>query len=164
MQAYRGKVLTGILAAVLMLTFVLSGCGNSGTNEGNGGNTGNQGSTNETANNGKTDEKPAEKVTVEFWANKFEDTTDAWFKKWTDEFNKTHENIQIKLTIVPGDAWAQKLKAAQAAGKAPDIMTKSYSGIAPAAKNGEIKPLNDLMDPAVFDDLHDNERVHYSRR
>ncbi|WP_364142842.1 ABC transporter substrate-binding protein [Paenibacillus sp. LPE1-1-1.1] len=159
MQAYRGKVLTGILAAFLMLTFVLSGCGNSGTNEGNGGNTGNQGnqgSTNETANNGKTDEKPAEKVTVEFWANKFEDTTDAWFKKWTDEFNKTHENIQIKLTIVPGDAWAQKLKAAQAAGKAPDIMTKSYSGIAPAAKNGEIKPLNDLMDPAVFDDLYDN--------
>ncbi|MBD2867389.1 ABC transporter substrate-binding protein [Paenibacillus arenilitoris] len=153
MQANRGKVLTGVLAAAMTFSFVLSGCGNSGSNEGNANN---QGSTNEATNNGNAGEKPAEKVTIEFWAQKFEDTTDAWFKKWTDEFNKSQDNVQVKLTIVPGDAWTQKLKAAQAAGKAPDVMTRNYSGIAPGAKNGEIMALNDYMDPAVFDDLYDN--------
>ncbi|OMF22898.1 ABC transporter substrate-binding protein [Paenibacillus sp. FSL H8-0548] len=156
MQVYRGKIVTSILAVVILLTLVLSGCGNGNTNAGNTGKTDNEGGTNSQAGNDNTGEKPAEKVTIEFWAQKFEDTTDAWFKKWTDEFNKTHDNIQVKLQIVPGDAWAQKLKAAQAAGKAPDLMTMSYSGIAPAAKIGQIKPLNDLMDPAVFDDLYEN--------
>lgn len=99
---------------------------------------------------------PVEKVTIDFWAQKFEDTTDAWFKKYVDAYNKSQNNVQIKLTIVPGDAWDQKMKAAQAAGKAPEIRTLSYGNIATSAKTGQILPLNDLMDPAVFDDLYDN--------
>lgn len=99
---------------------------------------------------------PAEKVTIDFWAQKFEDTTDAWFKKYVDAYNKSQNNVQIKLTIVPGDAWDQKMKAAQAAGKAPEIRTINYGNIANAAKTGQILPLDDLMDPAAFDDLYDN--------
>ncbi|MFC5649934.1 ABC transporter substrate-binding protein [Paenibacillus solisilvae] len=167
MKMKRGKVLAAALAVMLVLTLALTACGNSGGNStngsDNGANTGNAGNTGGTVNEPKEeDTKPAEKSTLEFWANKFEPTTDAWFKKWTDEFNKTHENIQIKLTIVPGDAWAQKMKAAQAAGKAPDLYTMNYGGIANAAKLGQIKPLNDLMDPSVFNDLYDNVKEFVS--
>lgn len=129
-----------MLAALMLLVTILSGCNGTPDQSGGGDKTG----------------TGSEKVVVEFWAQKFEDTTDAWFKKWTEEFNKSQDKIQVKLQIVPGDAWAQKLKAAQASGKAPDVLTMNYSNIAPSAKLEQIKPLNDLMKPESFDDLHDN--------
>lgn len=151
MKRKQGKLGTVTASLILALALVLTGCGGSGS----------QGAVSDTigGNKEKDGNAPApsaEQVTIEFWAQKFEETTDAWFKKWTDEFNKTHENIRVKLTIVPSDAWAQKMKAAQAAGKAPDITTMNYSNIAPSANLGQIMALNDLMDPAVFDDLYDN--------
>jgi len=99
---------------------------------------------------------PAEKVKIEFWTQKFEDTTDAWFKKYVEAYNKSQNNVEIKLTIVPGDAWDQKMKAAQAAGKAPEIRTINYGNIANAAKTGQIMALDGLMEAAAFDDLYDN--------
>ena len=149
-MAKRRTIVTLLWTAVFIFTLILSGCGNSGGAQ-NPGNSGETGGKEQPGTDGGKD-----KVVIEFWTQKFEDTTDAWFKKWTEEFNKTHDNIQVKLQIVPGDAWAQKLKAAQAAGKAPDVLTMNYSNIAPSAKQGQIVPLNDLMKPEVFDDLHDN--------
>jgi multiple sugar transport system substrate-binding protein len=48
------------------------------------------------------------------------------------------------------------MKAAQAAGKAPDVWTVSYNQVANDAKLGQIQALNDLMDQSVFDDLYPN--------
>ncbi|XID92640.1 ABC transporter substrate-binding protein [Paenibacillaceae bacterium WGS1546] len=153
----KPKPWTVRLAALVIFALIVTGCGgNSGKDAGPSGSVSPGASASGGEPTGSADPAPAEKVTLEFWAQKFEDSTDAWFKKWTQEFNKAHDNIEVKLTIVPGDAWAQKMKAAQAAGKAPDIRTISYGNIANAAKMGEILPLNDLMDPAAFDDLYDN--------
>jgi multiple sugar transport system substrate-binding protein len=159
-KMFKGSWSAWVLV-LLSLVLVATGCGG-GNNAGNN-NAGEAAGQEANANAGNAADnaanaEPAEKVKIEFWANKFEETTDAWFKKWVDEFNKTSGNIEVKLTIVPGDAWAQKLKAAQAAGKAPDLYTMNYGGIANAAKLEQIVALNDLMDPAVFDDLYDNVR------
>jgi multiple sugar transport system substrate-binding protein len=151
-----------LLSILVILALAVTGCGGSGNKNTN--TSPSSSSSSSPSSSGESSESasetpssaPAEKVTLEFWANKFEPTTDAWFKKWVGEFNKTHENIEIKLTIVPGDAWDQKMKAAQAAGKAPDIRTLDYGKIANNAKLGAILPLNDLMDPALFNDLYDN--------
>jgi len=157
----KSKTWTALPSALLVIVLAATACG--GNEGGSNASPSASGSPSASSTPGESSEPsasesaaPAEKVKLEFWAQKFEDTTDAWFKKWTDEFNKTHDNVEVKLTIVPGDAWAQKMKAAQAAGKAPDITTMSYGNIANAAKLEQILPLNDLMDPAVFDDLYDN--------
>ncbi|MFD0712712.1 ABC transporter substrate-binding protein [Paenibacillus sp. GCM10027626] len=161
----KSKPYTALLSALVIMALTAAGCGGNGdkgTNGTNaspaasGGNSENGSPSKGAEPSASESDTPAEKVKLEFWAQKFEDTTDAWFKKWTEEFNKTHENVEVKLTIVPGDAWAQKMKAAQAAGKAPDITTMSYGNIANAAKLEQILPLNDLMDSAVFNDLYDN--------
>jgi multiple sugar transport system substrate-binding protein len=142
------KGIMAVLAAVLVLTVVLSGCGGGGKPEEQAGDT--------PAKKDPVAEKPAEKVKIEFWAMQFEETTNNWWKKWTQEFNKTHDNIEVKVSIVPGDAWAQKLKAAQAAGKAPDIVTMNYGGIAPAVEQGQILSLDEYTDPNVWGDLYEN--------
>lgn len=138
----RKKVSLLILSIVFVLTSILAGC--SGNNEAAGGSGGETGGTS------------GEKVVIDFWANKFEETTDKWFKKWVDEFNKSQDKIEVKLQIVPGDAWAQKLKAAQAAGKAPQVYTMNYSNIAPSVAKGQLMPLDDYTDSAIWEDLYDN--------
>jgi multiple sugar transport system substrate-binding protein len=160
MQAKWGKSKswTVLLSVLIILSLAVSACGGSNNKDSSSSPSASSSASSpssETASETPSS-APAEKVTIEFWQTKFEDTTDKWFQKWSDEFNKTHDNIQIHHVVVPGDAWATKLKAAQAAGKAPDIYTMNYGGIANAAKLGQILPLDDMIDPAAFDDLYDN--------
>jgi len=166
MQANSRKRLTAVAAAPIVFSLALAGCG--GGSGGNGGNAGPSpsaasspavgasASASAGASASPGSAAPGEKVKIEVWSTKFEDTTSAWLKKWVDAYNQSQDGIQVNLTIVPGDAWDQKMKAAQAAGKAPDVWNISYNGIANAAKLGQIQALNDLTDPAVFDDLYDN--------
>jgi multiple sugar transport system substrate-binding protein len=156
MQAKRKMSWAVLLSMLIILALAVTGCGGSGNKNSNSSPTASGSDSSSESASESPSAAPAEKVTIEFWSQKFEDTTGAWFKKWIGEFNKTHENVEIKLTIVPAEAWEQKMKAAQAAGKAPDIRTLDYGKIANNAKLGAILPLNDLIDPAAFDDLYDN--------
>jgi multiple sugar transport system substrate-binding protein len=144
----------GLLSGVILLSVGLSACGGGGEATEKPGAAGASNAPATTA--AKESAAPQAPVKIEFWANKFEESTDAWFKKWTDEFNKTHPNIQVKLTVVPGDAWEQKLKAAQAAGNAPQVVTMNYGGIAPAAAQGKILAMDEYVDKKIWADLHAN--------
>lgn len=92
-------------------------------------------------------------TTVSFWQNQFSDEDNAWFKEAVDEFNKAQDEIQVKLTVVPGDAWDQKIKAAQAAGTAPDMYTMNYSAVPMKARNEQVAPISDYIDEAGWADL-----------
>ncbi|UUX33764.1 extracellular solute-binding protein [Fundicoccus culcitae] len=97
-----------------------------------------------------------EPVVIDWWTPQWSDQETAWIEKYVEEFNNSQAEIQVALEVVPGDAWDQRIIAAQAAGNAPDITTMNYNKIVFSAERGEILPLNDYMDPAVFDDLLDN--------
>lgn len=97
-----------------------------------------------------------EKVTITLWNRVFEDWNKTWSEKVVAEFNKTHENIEIKQTFVPGDAWDQKMKAAQAANQAPDVYLMNYGGIPFAAKDGLLAPLDELIPAEAWSDLYPN--------
>jgi multiple sugar transport system substrate-binding protein len=100
---------------------------------------------------------PAEgKVVVNFWQRQFEDYQQAWFKKQVDAFNASQDKVQVIHTVVPGDAWDAKIKAAQAAGTSPDVVTTNYGGIRPGVTQGAFAKLNDLIPAAAFDDIADN--------
>jgi multiple sugar transport system substrate-binding protein len=96
------------------------------------------------------------KTVITFWQQKFEDYQQAWFKKEIDAFNASQDKVKVDYQVVPADTWAQKLKAAQAAGKAPDVQTTNYGNIPAAAANGELADLDGLLPDSAFADIKDN--------
>lgn len=92
-------------------------------------------------------------TTIQFWQNQFSNEDNAWFKKAVQDFNASQDEVKVVLTVVPGDAWEQKIKAAQAAGKAPDMYTMNYSAVPMNARNGQLAPIGDLIDTEGWDDL-----------
>lgn len=95
-------------------------------------------------------------VIVRAWLTPFENWDQEWTTKWFDEFNATHTDIQVEMELVPDGAWDEKLKSAQAAGTAPDIINNSYGNVVTYAQAGTILPLDDYTDPAIWEDLYDN--------
>ena len=96
------------------------------------------------------------KSEVVFWQQQFEPYQQTWFKKYVDKFNSSQDKVHVTLQVVPGDAWAQKLKTAQAAGKQPDVATTNYGGIAAGVVNGAFAPLDDLLPAESFSDIKEN--------
>jgi multiple sugar transport system substrate-binding protein len=124
-----------IVSAITVASLALTACGNSSGNDAK-------------SSGGKT--------TITFWQQKFEDYQQAWFKKEVDAFNSSQDKVKVDYQVVPADTWAQKLKAAQAAGNAPDVATTNYGNVAPAAAGGQLAQLDDLLPKSAFDDIKDN--------
>lgn len=95
-------------------------------------------------------------VTVSFWQQQYTDEENEWYASVVDDFNASQEDVVVELEVVPGDAWEQRLTAAQAAGNAPDIRTANYGGIADAARTGQIVSLTDLISAEAWGDLQPN--------
>ena len=129
-----------ILSALGAVTAVglLAGCGSStpgqGAGEGDGGSGG--------------------ATTVQFWHRTFTPVENAWYKDIVKKFNASQDKIKVVDTEVPADAWDQKMKAAQAAGKAPDIYTHSGS-IQDAVNAGQLYELNKVVDQSKLDEIID---------
>lgn len=95
-----------------------------------------------TPNTGSTGD--GEVTTIQFWHRTFTPVENEWYKNIVKEFNASQSEIKVVDTEVPGDAWDQKMKAAQAAGKAPDVYTHAGS-IQDAVKAGQLHELNGIV-------------------
>ncbi|MGI5183551.1 ABC transporter substrate-binding protein [Dactylosporangium sp. CA-152071] len=125
--------ITAAVTAVVLAASALAGCSSdSGDDAGNG------------------------KTVVTFWQQKFEDYQQAWFKKYVDQYNASQTKVKIDYQVVPSDTWQQKLKAAQAAGKAPDVATTSYGNIAAGVAQGQYADLDGLLPADAFTDIKAN--------
>jgi multiple sugar transport system substrate-binding protein len=96
------------------------------------------------------------KTVVTFWQQQFEDYQQAWFKKYVDQYNKSQNKVTINYQVVPADTWQQKLKAAQAAGKQPDVSTTNYGSIAAGVAQGQFADLDGMIPAKAFSDVKDN--------
>ncbi|WP_166351995.1 ABC transporter substrate-binding protein [Phytoactinopolyspora limicola] len=132
---------------------VLAACGSGTPGQPAGGNDPTSGGNDPTSDGDVGGDDAATAVVVEMWQNQFSEADNAWYKSKVDAFNAAQDDVQVKLTVVPGDAWEQKLKAAQAAGNAPDLYTMNYSAVLPKARNGELAPITDLIDADRWADL-----------
>lgn len=133
MHNRRSRILLTV-AATVAAGLVLAGCTSAGSGA--------------TADHGRT--------VVTFWQQKFEDYQQKWFKKYVDKYNASQDKIKVDYEVVPADTWPQKLKAAQAAGKSPDVATTNYGNIAAGVANGQFAPLDGLMPAKAFSDIKDN--------
>ncbi|MFG1948489.1 ABC transporter substrate-binding protein [Nonomuraea sp. NPDC048826] len=110
-------------------------------------------------------DRPAQggKAEITLWQQKFTDQEDAWYKKAVAAFNKAQDKVTIKHVIVPADTWDQKMKAAQAAGKAPDVYTVNYSKVPGFARTGVIQALDPLIPADKWTGLQESvlESVQY---
>ncbi|MFT4414830.1 ABC transporter substrate-binding protein [Fredinandcohnia humi] len=140
----KQKYLSFMLTVLFVISVVLTGCKGDGPGS-------------EPAS-GDTDEKDSGKTVVNFWTPQWGDADQEWWEKNIKAYNESQDEVVVKLEIVPGDAWDQKVVAAQAAGTSPDIMTMNYNKIIFSAEQGKILPLDEYVDPAIFEDLYDNVR------
>lgn len=99
---------------------------------------------------------PEGATTVEFWQLSFQDVENEWYKSAVDAYNSSQDEVHVNLTQVPGDAWEQRMTAAQAAGNAPDIYTIAYNGVVSAATTGQITSLSPYIDDSVWSDVQED--------
>lgn len=94
-------------------------------------------------------------TTVQFWHRSFTPVENEWYANIVKEFNKSQSDIKVVDTEVPADAWDQKMKAAQAAGKAPDVYTSS-ANLLDLVNAGSVHELDSIVSEDALGEILDN--------
>lgn len=149
------RTLSVMLAIFLCVTLVLSGCGGGNKTSGESTDTGTtdttEPATNETEGEEPAKEEPASdeiiEITYATWGNpEFED-------KKIKAFEAAHPNIKVKRDESITWPWNEKLAAAAAAGKMPDVFW--VFNVSPGVINGWLEDLTPYLeaDPEYSSDL-----------
>ncbi|HEY9323676.1 MAG TPA: extracellular solute-binding protein [Agromyces sp.] len=93
-------------------------------------------------------------TTIEFWHRTFTPVENEWYADIVKQFNASQDEVKVVDTEVPADAWDQKMKSAQAAGKAPDIYTHAGS-IQDAVNAGQLYELDEVVDADALGEIID---------
>lgn len=93
-------------------------------------------------------------VTIEFWHRTFTPVENEWYAGIVKAFNEAQSDVKVIDTEVPADAWDQKMKAAQAAGKAPDVYTHP-GAIQDAVNAGQLHELNGIVPDEALGEIID---------
>jgi len=92
------------------------------------------------------------RTTIQFWHRTFTPVENEWYADVVKQFNAAQSDITVVDTEVPADAWDQKMKAAQAAGTAPDVYT--YSGaLVEQVDAGQFASLSELLPQDKLDEI-----------
>ncbi|MBO0981654.1 ABC transporter substrate-binding protein [Microbacterium sp. SD291] len=94
-------------------------------------------------------------TTIQFWHRTFTPVENEWYEGIVKKFNESQDEIKVVDTEVPADAWDQKMKAAQAAGKAPDVYTHPGS-IQDAVNAGQLHELNGIVPEDALAEIIDS--------
>lgn len=148
------KILSVLIAAILVAG--LAACGGSGGTQ-----TPPPGaSAQSTSESSAPAQVSPEKVEINFWPFKWEPYADEWWEKWITEFNNQSETTKVTYEIIAfGDAYDQKLRAAQASGTAPDVVLSAMTNvIGMYASQGLLLPMDDYMPAGAFDGVFKDAR------
>ncbi len=104
------------------------------------------------ASDGATEAAAA--VTIQFWHRTFTPVENEWYAGIIKQFNEAQAAVKVVGTEVPADAWDQKMKAAQAAGKAPDVYTHPGS-IQDAVTAGQLHELDSVVPAEALAEIID---------
>ncbi len=99
-------------------------------------------------------ESAAAPVTIQFWHRTFTPVENEWYANIVKQFNDSQSEVKVVGTEVPADAWDQKMKSAQAAGKAPDVYTHP-GAIQDGVNAGQLRELNDIVPQEALDEIID---------
>ena len=96
----------------------------------------------------------SQKVTLTFWNIATTDPGKTVFNNVVNEWNKENPNIQIVTNVTENNAYKTKIKAAVAAGSAPDIIYSWAGGFTkPFVDAGKILPLDSYLNDGTKDKM-----------
>lgn len=153
------KKLIVILTATLSLSLLLAACGNS---IGESSTTKDGTTTKDTTKSDGTDEpgsetqEPGEVSEVSVWNQIFEEWNQAFYTERAEEYNTLNRGFNVTQEFVAGDAWTERMQAAQGSNTAPDTYILSYNNIYSGVVSETLAPLNDLFTDAQLDDILDS--------
>ncbi|MGN6126184.1 MAG: ABC transporter substrate-binding protein [Humibacter sp.] len=113
------RKIAAVLAATAIAALGLSGCSSSGSDTGG-------------------------KVTLTLWTG-FTGGDRPGYAQIVSDFNASHPNIQVKMTVEPWDTIQQKLPSAWLTGQGPDLATPSSdpNAVADYVKKNQVLPITD---------------------
>jgi|GEM_PF-630891 len=137
----KNTMLWKLTVLLLVLALPLSACGGSNKNEATADNTAGS-SSSSSASGSPAGNSPAETVEITFW-NCDNVTWQPLYKELVESFNASHPNIKVKMTNVVGNAYFEKLNAANTAKSGPDV----YVLFPPNDEypKGNIEPLDEYI-------------------
>ena len=100
----------------------------------------------------------AEAITVEYW-NLFGGGDAEFMDAIVEEFNATHENIEVDVTRLEWEEYYTKLKTATASGNGPDIAISHVTRVKELADEGLVVSLNELGENAGINWDEYNENI-----
>lgn len=100
------------------------------------------------------DAEAGDREVVEFWHHTFTTPENDWYEQVVQDFNDSQDEIFVNSTVVPGDAWDEKMTAAQAAGTAPDVYPVP-GRLNDGVRLGSYLALDDLMPAEAFEQVSD---------
>lgn len=143
MQGFK-KALIGIMTLTLVIT--LAACGGNNSNSGN-----NSSNSNSAAGSNDTgSDKPAERVTIEYWHTYSDAEEKLLTEKVKPAFEEAHPNIELKLTRMPYEGLKQQVIAGVAGDAAPDLMRMDIVWVPEFASQGA---LMDISSKEGFEEL-----------
>lgn len=99
----------------------------------------------------------AGKVVIPFWFNSADEpATQNWWDSKVAAFNAQSETTFVDMQAVPDEAYDAKLKSAQSTGTAPQVLYLAYTDLLSQASMGYYMPLDDLIDPALWEDVYES--------
>jgi multiple sugar transport system substrate-binding protein len=139
----KKRTMSVLLALVLILSAVLSGCGNNG--------------------DASASENAEGKTVVDFWTFWGSETRKPIIEKIINDFNKSQDEIFVKHTYLPwGDIWTKNL-ASIAAGDPADVIINDIRSVAQRAENNQSEDLSEYFDEGFKDKFYPHlwETVEY---
>ncbi len=117
------------MAAGIGASATLAACGGGGDAEQSG--------------SGGAEEYTGPKVSLAFW-NGFTGGDGPYMRKLVEEFNKAHQAISVKMTVMQWADYYQKLPNAVSVGRGPDVGIMHVDSLATNAARKVIVPLDDV--------------------
>ena len=146
-------VATGVGATVA--GGLLAACGSSGSTQQPAATTGSAPTAAAKPTTAAGAQSTGQKASLTFW-NGFTGPDRPAVEGLVDQFNKSHSNISIEMTISPWDSLLQKLPTSLATGQGPDLIGFDFNLMPQYAKSGNLLDLSNLwqaggdFDPSNF--------------
>jgi len=101
-------------------------------------------------------------VTLTFWSRP-QGEDGGIIKLMIDEFNRTHTDVQAKLTIIPQEQFVQKVATAYRSGDAPDITSVDLIYVPYFAKAGAFEDVTSIYNAAKYKNQWSKAHVALSK-
>ena len=102
---------------------------------------------------GDVEQGPASPIVLEVWGHAGQEAERAVLRAQVSRFNAQHDDIDVRLTLIPEGTYNTQVMAAAVAGQLPDVLEFDGPYLYPYIWQGHLRPLDTLLDPEVLADL-----------